>query len=172
MQYKPKPYPHDKSRSWEAVESRLRAFMDESDRWPVVLAGRPGTGKTCALLAMLDRWQTGGRYYTGASAFADRARAAMMGNDPSYSEAELWDTMGRLGLLCIDELGGRDRMSDHEYRTILRLLDCREGKPTVIATNLTGEQIAAVYDQRILSRLLAGRVYRMGEIDRRVADNA
>jgi DNA replication protein DnaC len=47
-------------------------------------------------------------------------------------------------------------VSEAQYEVMQEFLSRRQGRPTVITGNLSIEQIAKVYDDRVASRLAAG----------------
>jgi len=58
-------------------------------------------------------------------------------------------------LLCIDDLGTENILKNVTVEYLYLILSERlnKGKPIIITTNLSLEQIEKVYDDRILSRL-------------------
>ena len=70
--------------------------------------------------------------------------------------------------VILDEIGGRDRVSDHHYEAVKTLLDVRQGKPLMVLSNLGLSEIEKVYDDRIASRLATGTIVRVDAKDRRL----
>ena len=67
-----------------------------------------------------------------------------------------------------DDLGARDRVSDHAYETLKKVLDSREGRPLIALSNARLSELARVYDDRIASRLSAGTLIALDEPDQRL----
>lgn len=153
-----------------AVRSAVRACAKGESRWPLVVMGPPGVGKTCAGLCVLD--YTTGFYYT-AGGLAEDIILAMKGQlatprGTSVGVPQLWRELRESALVVLDEVGDRAKVSDHAYECAKRLLDAREMAPLVVLSNLDLAGIAATYDDRITSRLAAGTLVRLSGPDRRL----
>jgi len=74
-------------------------------------------------------------------------------------------------LLVLDEIGAREKVSDSHYEIVKHALDARidQGKPMVIISNNTPEELAKLYDGRIYSRIASGTVLNVTGEDRRLA---
>lgn len=140
--------------------------------WPLFVHGSAGTGKSCAALVLLD--YAGGLFFTGSS-LADEMIRSQQGRLPGRETGrpiwpeQLWEEIGKTALVVLDDLGGRDRVSDFAYEVTKRLLDEREGKPLVVTSNLGPARLAQLYDDRVVSRLVAGTVLEMAGADRRLS---
>jgi DNA replication protein DnaC len=109
---------------------------------------------------MIDRY--GGWYLTVAE-FCEMIIEGQKGSltwSSGYKRTlyEVWRDVRRANLLALDELGARMNVSDHHYECVKRLMDAREGKPTVYISNFAVAELATVYDDRIASRLAFGTV--------------
>lgn len=155
------------------VRRYLRGLVLGELPWPLFLYGPAGVGKTCAALCLLDH--AGGEYLTAAGLAAQLIEAQQgrlswshEGRSGSLWPETLWGRWQRAPLMVLDELGARERVSDHHYEAVQRMLDERLDSPLVCISNLDGEGIARVYDDRILSRLAAGTVVHFQGKDRRI----
>lgn len=81
---------------------------------------------------------------------------------------KLWAKLARAHLVVVDELGSRDRVSDHHYECVKRIIDERQGQPLALASNHDIEALARLYDDRIASRIAAGTVLGLDGDDRRL----
>jgi DNA replication protein DnaC len=157
------------------VENRvgrvIRDCVEGALPWPLVLLGKPGTGKTCAALCLLDH--AGGLYFT-ANGLADKVLLAVKGqlyNHDSHrrvSAVALWEEIATTTLVALDELGVRERVSDWHYECVYRVIDERSGRPLVVGSNLGLDVLAGLYDDRLTSRLAAGTVLELTGPDRRL----
>ena len=152
----------DKSRRGHLVDSILKDTFGQlvaaRKRWPLFLTGDVGSGKTCAALCIIDSW---GGWYLTVPGFLERLILAQKGGltySTGYARTldELWRDVQHTNLLVLDELGGREKVSDHHYESVKRLMDVREGKPSVYISNLSLSELGKVYDDRIASRLVFG----------------
>ena len=138
-----------------------RANLD-NERWPLFLHGGTGSGKTCIGLCLLDLY---GGWYVELADLLSLITSVREGrywfeciNGSKAYEQELWNWWGRCSLTVLDELGVRERASDFAYEAVKRCLDRRENKPAVFISNLGPKKLAALYDDRIASRLCCGEV--------------
>ena len=131
--------------------------------WPFLLYGPAGGGKSYASLCLCDFARTSS-YWT----LEEACDAVMGGGDEKgrlLGEARVRD------LFVIDEVGIRDRAGDLERSTLKRILDEREqnqGRRTIAISNRTPSELAAVYDDPIISRLACGTRFKLDETDRRM----
>jgi DNA replication protein DnaC len=108
----------------------------------LVLAGRKGTGKTFAMARAV--WEFGGRYVDAQQLVAS-----------GTFEGSTWLDLGSCSLLAIDELGAEYPNPAFEAN-LYALLDrrYRQGRRTIIATNLNAPAFKARYCENGLDRLL------------------
>ena len=86
----------------------------------------------------------------------------------SVSWNGFWAAVRSTALVVVDDLGARDRVSDHAYETLKKVLDSREGRPLIALSNARLSELARVYDDRIASRLSAGTLIALDEPDQRL----
>lgn len=136
----------------------FRGLVSGEFRWPLYLWGSVGTGKTLAALCLCDHIPDS-RYLT-VEALAD----AVVSQDTTE-----WRNLLVSRLVVMDELGARQKDSDLHYKAIQKLADIRERRRrvAVYVSNLSAEQLAALYDDRIASRLSCGTVWQLKGDDRR-----
>jgi DNA replication protein DnaC len=154
----------------EPARSVIRDVCTGVKPWPLTLWGGVGSGKSCAALCVLDRCIFSRRYYT-VSEFCERARLADRGELEGMSITGFWDYWRNADITCLDELGSRsnrEKVSDHHYDTVKRAIDTRHRQPAIWISNLSLEELAQVYDDRIASRLSEGTVVAMNGKDRRL----
>lgn len=166
-----------KRRDRDMIDPRRRAILNSlirehhrgAARWPLLLHGPAGTGKTCVALCLLDYAKEHPETFSGwcpaymvCSDWTAAVTQARLGKyepvgcrGPIY-EHELWEWYQNKRLVCIDEIGTRQTVSDTAYEVLKLSLDRREGRPLIVVSNLDLEGIARAYDDRIASRLSAG----------------
>ncbi len=140
--------------------------------WPLFLHGEPGAGKSCAGLAVVD-WCGDGIYITMQD-FRNAIIDAQQDRVPfERSEGVLWREWNAANLCVLDEVGLRDKVSEHHYETLTKALNLRidAGKPLIVISNIGVKEITSVYDDRIGSRLSSGTVVQVSG-DRRLNKGA
>jgi DNA replication protein DnaC len=139
------------------------------------MIGPAGTGKTCAALCTMD-YTRDGRVYRTLETACDDLRKAQKGElwagEYPVSESAWWERWKKAGIVCMDELGLREKASDFHYSVLKRAADERLNMPAIFISNLSIEQLGTVYDDRIVSRLACGTVIHLGGKDRRLAGGA
>ena len=165
----------DVVRDRELIDSGIRIEIREaiaSGRWPLLMVGNVGAGKTCAALALLDHVSGTTQYHTAAD-LTDRLRRATakeLESEQGYLifPGDIWGLWRVAELVVLDELGSRETVSDWQYECVKRAIDEREGRPAVFISNLLIEGLVRVYDDRIASRLACGTVVKFDGPDRRM----
>jgi hypothetical protein len=129
----------------------------EDARYPgLLLAGEPGRGKThlgCAFVRAFIRQKR--------RAFFSTARQLQRSIWASYTdggdEKTAMAAYTRPDLLVVDDLGHEGRAGDASLSLLLDVLDERANhrRPTVVTTNLTGDEVATRFDDAMYSRISA-----------------
>ncbi len=155
------------------LRAAIRLLVQGEGDWPLFVVGPPGTGKTCAALCLLD--YAGGEYHTtpGLCETLIRSAAGRLewhtgGRGGMLWPETFWARLKAAPLVVLDELGARDRVSDHHYEAVKRVLDERHNKPLVFLSNLDLATLERVYDDRLASRIAAGTVVKVGGPDQRI----
>lgn len=142
----------------------FRLLVTGEKPWPLFVTGKPGRGKTCGALSLLDH-ATSGIYLT-TNDLVGRRMASFKLSEPDT----VWDTLFNVekrALVVVDELGTRTTISDTHYECIQQACDYRQGYPLILISNLSLSEIEQRYDDRIASRCAAGTVVELKGIDRR-----
>jgi IstB-like ATP binding protein len=149
----------------------LRGLITGKEKWPLLLTGPAGTGKTCAALCLLD-WASG-EYWK----FGDLHRHVLLVADGKISGEhgpvflrDFWSMFRAQKLIVIDELGLREKVSDAQYETMLEALERRYERPLLAISNLGPPDLEKTFDARIYSRLMRGTVIELVGQDRRLAE--
>lgn len=86
-------------------------------------------------------------------------------------EKSWWRRWQTKRLVVVDEIGLKTA-TQNALEAMWQLLECRRGLPTIFTGNLTEAGIRGAFDDRVLSRLLAGTWIEVKGRDRRVAGAA
>lgn len=158
---------------WEGVNNSERACelldaelspANPKPRFPILITGGVGLGKT-GLAAVLYRIAKRPIWRRADSFLLD---LSMGRNDDTYKNEIRKAT--EASLLVLDDLGVR-KPSEGMFHLLFDVLEIRSGRPTVITTNKSLDELCSVYvDGRMYSRFAYGRVLQMTGTDRRLGD--
>jgi len=156
------------SRTMQMVKPELvqifRDLVSSQIEWPLFLHGSIGAGKTRAALCLCDFADTAS-YWS-----IDRVASIEIGHDDE-TKNQMWRDVGRKDLVVLDEIGQREKIGDLHSTTLQRFMDDRENNNHSVAvyiSNVPPGELENLYDDRIVSRLLAGTVFHLDGDDRRV----
>lgn len=143
------------------LRAKIRACVNGSSPWPLFVHGETGSGKTLASLVLCDRTES---WYLRARGVADLLIQAQQGElqwstGHKRTEGEVWRDLADVTVLVIDELGSA-KTTDFERETLLRLLEIRKTKATILISNFDVAELAKPnrYCHPIASRLSGGTV--------------
>lgn len=153
-----------------------------AQKFPVFMFGPVGCGKTCAAACIYQSWRAS-ETRPGTvrwrrcdtlldeilkARFSDGVTVETPGGDlVKMTESGLFNMFGAADLAVLDDVG-TSKVVDERYSALLRLLDSRVGKPTLITSNKNPQELQSVYDYRIISRMIAGTVIHVSGEDRRL----
>jgi DNA replication protein DnaC len=151
----------DESSHKSALSSWVRLLAaGKLGRKNLVLFGGVGSGKTTAAIALgnaavehgiMTRYVRHSNYLTWL--YPDQAPAGM-------TATKVREFHDRVPLLILDELGSEleGQATTHVRKETGNLMDARlaSGLPTVVVTNQTSDEIAAIFGDRFMSRVGAG----------------
>ncbi|EDN9533416.1 AAA family ATPase [Listeria monocytogenes] len=132
------------------------------------LFGRPGAGKSHLAMALMNNLSAKGNGEISClfvkvdklmASIRDTFKNGYSGND---SEASIIQRLIDTDYLVLDDLGAEsgsmsrnEQASDFIHRVLYAVCDGRQHKSTVITTNLISSELKKIYDDKLLSRLLA-----------------
>lgn len=151
-------------RSLSLVDAKLRdifvRLVKGQAKWPLLIYGPAGTGKTSAALALCDH------AVSATLLDVDSLCDKIMDRDREY---DLWEWIGGKALAVLDELGARERVGELHYGAVKHFADARQGRPAIFISNLEPKDLLRVYDDRVYSRITSGTCFRLDGQDRRRA---
>lgn len=146
---------------------RVYKYYRQGDTFNTWLYGNPGAGKSHLAMALLNSLSVRGEgEYTCLFIKVDKLMSAVrntyskkyQGND---TEDSIIRTISKADYVVLDDLGAEvgaitseTRASDFVHRILYGITDGRQGKSTIITTNLDNKQIREVYDEKLYSRLM------------------
>jgi DNA replication protein DnaC len=141
------------------VVEAMRELVAGEAPWPLFIYGGVGTGKTCAALALADFCRSA--HYTTVDELCDHV---MQGKG--------FASLQKKELVIVDEIGARSNVGDLLYSSLKRVLDEREmhsHRKGIYVSNKNPDELAKLYDDRVVSRLCAGVMIELTGDDRRIA---
>lgn len=170
------------------LESLRNAFRGRE--WPIYLTGETGTGKTSAAACVFrsamakdcheaetdQQWPR----WIAWPEFCGRLNAAridgilVVNEDGRRYEADergWWRRWSTRRVVVVDEIGIKTA-TQNALEAMWQLLEIRRGLPTIFTGNLDEAGIRRTFDDRVLSRLLAGTWIEVRGKDRRVSGAA
>lgn len=170
------------------IAPELRKLIREAAavgiKWPLVITGKPGTGKTCAGLAVADhvhgsQWWTWDDFWRFVGdvnfgrAVSERggAQTSEGWSEPrttiTWTPKTWWSSFAKYSLTVIDDVGLRASANDTQYEAMKMALDRREKLPMIVTSNLDLPGLGMIFDLRIMDRLAAGTVVELTGESRR-----
>lgn len=154
-------HPFTPYENMHSILDKTHAFIDDFDRQGgnLLFYGETGLGKTflsnCIAKALLDTQHTV-LYQTAIHLFEDVCGDVIMKKGQNPDSRETYRYLYRCDLLIIDDLGTEFTNSfvSSELYDILNTR-MREGKSTVISTNLNLQELTERYSDRITTRIFA-----------------
>lgn len=131
-----------------------------------ILVGKFGTGKThlaMAILNQINEFTDKKVLFVQTDELMRRIKASFNNKTSIYQEDLMVELLVEADLLVLDDLGAEvgsiDRTTaatDFNVRVINGILNGRTNKPTIFTTNLSMQELNAVYDGRLVSRMFRG----------------
>ncbi|KXY42427.1 hypothetical protein COF04_04010 [Bacillus toyonensis] len=132
-------------------------------RFNLILVGKVGAGKSHIAYSIaheMNEQSSNKVMYVTSSELFDYIRSTF-NTQSCETEHSITNMLISMDLLVIDDLGaelGDMDINDLKAtafvnRVLFKLFDGRQGKKTIITTNLTGEAIIKAYDERVTSRM-------------------
>lgn len=127
---------------------------------PVVFSGNPGTGKSHLAIAILTEvMKSGTGMYLNALDLVRMVRDTWR-RDSDRSESQVLDTLGKLDILVIDEVGVQYG-TEGEQVVLFDVLNrrYRDCMPTIMLTNLKAAEFEEYIGARAFDRLKEGGIW-------------
>lgn len=151
----------DQEKAKEIALEFMANFKEHRKRGtPVVFSGNPGTGKSHLAIAILTEvMKSGTGMYLNALDLVRMVRDTWR-RDSARSESQVLDTLGRLDLLVLDEVGVQYG-TEGEQVVLFDVLNrrYRDCMPTIMLTNLKAAEFEEYIGARAFDRLKEGGIW-------------
>lgn len=138
-----------------------KELVEQGKSYNVVFLGTPGVGKTSLALAMANEFRKVGKFVMFVSTTELKRMYDNMYDKkdliPKVDNIVTW--MKKAEVLILDDFGtegmGRDKgVRVDMQNSMYEVVNARKGKTTLITTNNRIEELQAMYDPKIISRLI------------------
>lgn len=156
LDYYPEGAGNSPHKRMESVLNFCKTYAEDFNRHSpnLLLYGKTGLGKTHLSLAVAGKAVEAGFgvIYASAQNLFNKLEKEKFGRSDGNTEETILDC----DLLIIDDLGA-EFTTQFTVSSLYNIVNSREleGKPTIISTNLTPEQLTDTYGERIASRILS-----------------
>lgn len=160
----PEGYEHaswDRVNQPDRIQSAVKTVWQER-RFPLYIHGPTGTGKSClaalvfSMLHHMPMWRRADEFLIDIATKRNDGWGALK------------EKIRHSPCLFLDDLGLRPP-TESMFHALFDVMELRANRPLVICSNKTLSQLAALYDDRIISRLSAGTQLLIDGEDRRKA---
>ena len=161
----------------EAALNAIRG-LKESRRWPLLLTGNVGAGKTCAAACLYGAYSRMPMWHRADDLLLGMATGRTDGifvdvknelNEVERRKLAFNTFVSRVGsttCLFLDDLGTR-RPTESMLQAMFDIMEYRKGKALVVTTNLSVQGIAELFDDRIADRFACGTIIKFEGDSRR-----
>ncbi|QBL97943.1 DNA replication protein [Exiguobacterium phage vB_EauM-23] len=170
-------------RNFEQMKEVVNAIV-KGEPLNVWLVGKAGRGKSHLAMSALDKINEFGRtkidkafhedgnfegegfscLFVSVDKMLQLIRGSFSDKESKYTEDRCIDMCTRAGVLVLDDLGAEsgaieedERANKFVHRVLYAIANGRMDKATIITTNLKAEQRAALYDEKLISRLYSNK---------------
>ncbi|UJF15087.1 ATP-binding protein [Jeotgalibaca sp. MA1X17-3] len=157
----------EEKRVYEQVKNSTGKIAD-GEIMNIIMTGPPGSGKSHLAYSMAfnANEMSADRKGQLVCLFIDLNEVINQILSNFDERKNILDAIKMVDVLVIDDVGtevGRmdtlKQSTDHTYKTLLEILNAREGvATTIMTTNLTMTQLERMYDERIKSRMQSGYI--------------
>jgi DNA replication protein DnaC len=145
-------------------------WLTDSEEWSMYITGGLGSGKSCLVAALLDRYRRLLRYgnppqlrgrFVPPYVFTRIAKAFT-------NSGHIWNMWIHTELLVLDDVGSA-RDTGWVTEQLLHLLEQRYDyqRPTILTSNMSLQDLSEHVDPRAASRLAEGGQMNLGNVDAR-----
>lgn len=161
-------YETDEKEAAENKQKAVQAFLlyKEGKIFNTWLTGSPGVGKSHLAMSILRNLnEIGEKSYECLFVSVDemllKIRESFDNKESRYTESYFVNLLSEVDYLVLDDLGAETggtgttkKATDFTLRVLYAIANARQNKSTIITSNLSRKQLEAMYDNKLVSRLL------------------
>lgn len=169
---------------WSKVPEKLQGELLDAlaqREWPILMFGPTGRGKTCAMACVfmalpvkfMAMWYDTGELLQRMmecrkSNTGNITRYTQDGKAVTESEFDIKRKLNDADYAFFDDVGVTEP-TEAKRGAFEEIINIRQGKPTIYSSNKTAEEMADIYDMRVVSRLFSGTPIKVESgVDRRI----
>lgn len=137
-----------------------KELIEQKKSYNVVFLGTPGVGKTSLALAMANEFRKVGKFvmFVSTTELKRMYDNRIEKKDINHRLENTINWMKKAEVLILDDFGtegiGRDNVRVDMQNGMYEVVNTRKGKTTIVTTNNLIEELQAMYDPKIISRLI------------------
>lgn len=147
-------------------QARMAAYqyLDKNNKFNTLLTGTPGTGKSHLAMSILKAVNDNAKeptscLFISTNELMRRIKDSFNNKDSFYTENRMIELLSNVDLLVLDDLGSEsvfrsnniNEATNYTQNVLFGVLDRR--KRTIITTNLNSQELAEIYNEKIVSRI-------------------
>jgi DNA replication protein DnaC len=168
-------------RNKSAAVDHLHRYKD-GETFNTILQGKPGSGKShlsYSILWELNEKRTGACLFINIQAMIRKIKDSFNNKESKHTEEYFVTLLSDVDFLVLDDLGAETGAIDSDkaatdfvQRILYAVTTVRQNKATIITTNLSGQKLFSMYDEKLVSRLFKRPKYIIFKetTDKRIAD--
>jgi DNA replication protein DnaC len=147
----------------QKVQLAIKRYQD-GEVFNLILQGNPGAGKSHLAYSTLFELNETHKFsclFISVGSMLRKIRASFKDKESKYTEEYFNRLLSDVDFLVLDDIGAETgaitsdkTATDFVQRVLYDIANARQGKPTILTTNLDGKTLFNMYDSKLVSRLM------------------
>lgn len=145
-------------------------YLDDGHAFNIVIQGLRGSGKSHLAYSILKDLNEAKKGYSCLFIAIDemmrKIRGTFRDKESMYTEDYFISLLSKVDFLVLDDLGAETGAIDTDkeasnfvQRVLYGVMNARQNKSTIFTTNLSGDLLKSMYDEKLLSRILRSKKF-------------